>query len=81
MALHLPDLLQNQIILKYRENDYADNGSAATGYVQRAKELGYKQQRIADIYEWNKVSKKCFTDLGFVEDGKTEKGSRYRLEL
>lgn len=49
--------------------------------IQRAKELGYKQQRIADIYEWNKVSKKCFTDLGFVEDGKTEKGSRYRLGL
>lgn len=52
-----------------------------TTLVQRGRELGYDHLLIGEIYDWNEASRRCFENLGFHAYEKTEKGSRYRLEL
>ena len=49
--------------------------------IQRGKALGYRYLLISEIYDWNIPSRRCFASLGFLAYEKTEKGSRYRLEL
>lgn len=49
--------------------------------IQRGRELGYDHLLIGEIYDWNEASRRCFESLGFRSYEKTEKGSRYRLEL
>lgn len=49
--------------------------------IDRAKSLGFSHLRVGEIYDWNIASQKCFTAMGFVPYEKTEKGSRYVLEL
>lgn len=49
--------------------------------IERARGLGFKQLRVGEIYDWNPASQKCFAAMGFVPYEKTEKGSRYVLEL
>ncbi len=47
--------------------------------IERAKELGYKEIAIEEIYSWNIASQKCFTNLGFIPNNKTTKGMSYKL--
>ena len=49
--------------------------------IQRGRELGFAYLLIGEIYDWNRASRRCFESLGFRACEKTEKGSRYRLEL
>lgn len=49
--------------------------------IERAKELGFKEVEIEEIYSWNKHSQKLFTNLGFVPIKETAKGMSYKLIL
>jgi len=49
--------------------------------MRRGRELGYSRLRVSEIYNYNTASRKCFESLGFCAYEKTEKGSRYELEL
>lgn len=49
--------------------------------IDRARFLGYSRLRVGEIYDWNIASQRCFTAMGFIPYEKTEKGSRYVLEL
>lgn len=49
--------------------------------VQRGKALGYAYLEVAEIYDWNEDSRRCFESVGFRAYEKTERGSRYRLTL
>ena len=48
----------------------------------RAAGLGYREIRVAEIYDFNEGSRRCFESAGFVPERKTEKGASYvkRLE-
>lgn len=49
--------------------------------IDRGRELGYSRLRVGEIYDYNIASRKCFESLGFRAYEKTEKGSRFELEL
>lgn len=49
--------------------------------IDRARELGWKQVRVGDIYDFNTGSQRLFTSLGFQAEAKTKKGSSYILPL
>lgn len=49
--------------------------------VQRGKDLGYRELFVDEIFDYNVASRRCFEANGFTAWEKTEKGSRYRLEL
>lgn len=49
--------------------------------VRRGKELGFDHVSVSEIYDWNEPSRRCFESVGFRACEKTEKGSRYRMEL
>lgn len=49
--------------------------------IQRGKQLGYKELFVAEIYDHNIGSQKCFMSAGFTPCEKTEQGSRYRLSV
>ena len=66
------------------EHSYRGQGigkKVISALIQRGKSLGYSQLLIGEIYDWNEPSRRCFESLGFLAYEKTEKGSRYRLEL
>ncbi len=47
--------------------------------INRARQLGYTELNIAEIYNWNIASQKCFEKLGFKPYKKTDNGSSYKL--
>lgn len=49
--------------------------------IERGRELGYKSLYVSEIYDFNPVSRKCFENMGFRAYEKTDKGSRFILEL
>lgn len=49
--------------------------------IGRGRELGYTQLYVDEIYDYNTGSRKCFESMGFRAYEKTEKGSRFVLEL
>lgn len=49
--------------------------------VKRGKELNYNALYVDEIYDFNEGSRRCFESVGFKAYEKTERGSRYRLEL
>ena len=49
--------------------------------VKRGVALGYDHLEVGEIYDWNEGSRRCFESVGFRSYEKTEKGSRYILEL
>ena len=66
------------------EHSYRGQGigrKVISALIQRGKSLGYSHLQIGEIYDWNEPSRRCFESLGFLAYEKTEKGSRYRLEL
>ncbi len=54
---------------------------AVSALVQRAKELGYPEIYVDEIYHYNIGSQKCFESVGFECYEQTEDGKRYRLKL
>ena len=49
--------------------------------IERAKDLGYKEIEVEEIYHWNIASQKLYTKLGFKPNRKTTKGMSYKLTL
>ena len=47
--------------------------------IQRGKLLGYTEQYVNEIYEYNVASRKCFERMGFTAYERTEKGNRFVL--
>lgn len=46
---------------------------------ERARELGYTELRVSEIYDYNAASVGLFRSMGFVPYEKTAHGHRYRL--
>lgn len=49
--------------------------------IERGRSLGYDKLFVSEIYDFNAASRACFESLGFRAYEKTEKGSRFELEL
>ena len=49
--------------------------------VERGRTMGYDKLYVGEIYDFNIGSQECFESVGFRSYEKTEKGSRYVLEL
>lgn len=49
--------------------------------IERGRALGYDQLYVSEIYVYNSASRRCFEALGFRSYEKTEKGSRYFLQI
>ncbi|WP_235847405.1 GNAT family N-acetyltransferase [Streptococcus pneumoniae] len=49
--------------------------------IELARVKGWKELRVKEIYTYNHASRRCFKSLGFVENGATEKGRSFILEL
>lgn len=49
--------------------------------IKRGRQLGFKTLGVAEIYDWNQGSRRCFESMGFRVVQKTEKGARYTLQL
>lgn len=49
--------------------------------VERGRSLGYETLYVAEIYDHNIASRRCFETVGFRACKKTEKGNRYKLTL
>ena len=49
--------------------------------IGRGRELGYSTLYVAEIYDWNAASRKCFENAGFRVLEKTEKGNRFYIDL
>lgn len=52
-----------------------------TRMIERARELGYANVKIREIFTWNKASISCFESLGFIPKKRTEHGHSYVLKL
>ncbi|HGJ3672036.1 TPA: hypothetical protein ACJV7Z_000014 [Streptococcus pneumoniae] len=52
---------------------------AMYSYLDRHGELFWIE--VKEIYTYNHASRRCFKSLGFVENGATEKGMSFILEL
>lgn len=46
-----------------------------------ARSKGWKQLKVQEIYTFNRISRRCFESLGFVESGTTENGVSLVLTL
>ena len=49
--------------------------------IDLAQQKGWKQLKVQEIYTFNRISRRCFESLGFVESGSTEKGKSLLLKL
>lgn len=49
--------------------------------IQRAKELGYRQIHVKEIFEYNTASRRLFEGCGFKKEDSTENGAGYSLDL
>lgn len=49
--------------------------------IERGRYLGFEKMYVNEIYDFNIKSQKCFESVGFKPYEKTDKGSRYVLEL
>ena len=66
------------------EREYRGKGigkKVVSALVERGRTMGYDKLYVGEIYDFNIGSQKCFESVGFRSYEKTEKGSRYVLEL
>ena len=49
--------------------------------IDLARQRGWKELKVQEIYDFNYASRRCFESLGFVESGSTEKGTSLFLKL
>ena len=66
------------------EREYRGKGigkKVVSALVEHGRTMGYDKLYVGEIYDFNIGSQKCFESVGFRICEKTEKGSRYVLEL
>lgn len=49
--------------------------------IERAKDLGYGQIHVKEIFNYNTVSRRLFESCGFVKKDTTDTGASYTLDL
>ena len=49
--------------------------------IDLARQRGWKELKVQEIYDFNYASRRCFESLGFVESRSTEKGTSLLLNL
>ena len=49
--------------------------------IDLARQRGWKELKVQEIYDFNYASRRCFESLGFVESGSAEKGTSLLLKL
>ena len=49
--------------------------------IDLARQRGWKELKVQEIYDFNHASRRCFESLRFVESGSTEKGTSLLLKL
>lgn len=49
--------------------------------IDLARQKGWKQLKVQEIYTFNRISRRCFESLGFLESGTTENGVSLVLTL
>lgn len=49
--------------------------------VARARQLGWHEVRVEEIYDWNEGSRRCFASQGFVTCGRTGRGDAFVCRL
>ena len=49
--------------------------------IDLARQRGWKELKVQEIYDFNHASRRCFESLGFVESGATENGVSFVLTL
>ena len=49
--------------------------------IDLARQRGWKELKVQEIYDFNHASRRCFKSLGFVESGATENGVSFVLTL
>ena len=49
--------------------------------IDLARQKGWKQLKVQEIYTFNRISRRSFESLGFVESGTTENGVSFVLTL
>lgn len=66
------------------ERQYRGKGigkKVISALVERGRSIGFDKLYVGEIYDWNVGSRRCFESVGFRSYEKTEKGSRYVLEM
>ena len=56
-------------------------GKVVAALIDRGRALGYDRLRVAEIYDHNAASRRCFERAGFQVYEKTDRGSRFELKL
>ena len=75
---------QRDLPIVIGDRDYRGKGigkKVIAALIRRGRELGYETLEVGEIYEYNIGSRKCFESLGFRACEKTEKGSRFILNI
>ena len=49
--------------------------------INLARQKGWNQLNVQEIYTFNRISRRCFESLGFVESRRTESGVGFLLKL
>ena len=49
--------------------------------IDLARQRGWKELKVQEIYDFNHGSRRCFESLGFVESRRAEKGTSFLLKL
>ena len=49
--------------------------------IDLARQRGWKELKVQEIYDFNHASRRCFESLGFVESRRTEIGVGFLLKL
>ena len=49
--------------------------------IDLARQRGWKELKVQEIYDFNHASRRCFESLGFVESRRAEKGTSFLLKL
>lgn len=75
---------QNDMPIIIGDPEYRGHGigkKVISALIERGKALGYDKLYVGEIYDFNVASRRCFESSGFKSYEKTEKGSRFVLEL
>ena len=49
--------------------------------MERARDLGWEELTVGEIYDWNEASRRLFTGLGFEPVERTKDGWKYRCRM
>ena len=75
---------QEDMPIAIGEREYRGKGigkKVVSTLVERGRAMGYDKLYVGEIYDFNVGSQECFESVGFRSYEKTEKGSRYVLNL